>query len=163
METKSHMLFQDDHGNIGALLGTRYVKFQQGYMDVDGKKVTELDLVELEQPFNPFDDATFKAREGAKRVRLVFQNKEGIDVMIEYLTDLRDKAKGLEILNKNICDYEWSERTRKVFEAEGIVTVLDLVRLQRYQILAMRNTGKKTMEEIDEFVKAKHLQFGMEP
>jgi DNA-directed RNA polymerase subunit alpha len=57
-------------------------------------------------------------------------------------------AAGEEVLQKNLADFEWSGRIRKVFEKLGIVTVSDLMSRTESELLKNKNLGQTSIKEI---------------
>jgi len=53
-----------------------------------------------------------------------------------------------EVLKKNISDFEWSGRIRKVFEKIGVVTVDDILRKTEKDLLKSKNLGVTSIREI---------------
>lgn len=164
MELKqSNAFFIDEQKNLGVVFGNRYVGIEIGYMvQEDGKVGQELELSELEKPYDFNDESSFTKRKDMPKVRLVFMNKESIDTVIHNLQMLRDRSKGMELLDSSIFGFDWSIRAQKVFEAAEIKTVRDLVRLKRADLLKFRNMGKVTLAEIDEWMEKHNLQFGLD-
>ena len=55
-----------------------------------------------------------------------------------------------------------STRTRNILKKNGIDTILDLCRLKRTDWLKFRNGGKKSFVELDDFLTARNLTWGMD-
>lgn len=53
-----------------------------------------------------------------------------------------------ETLKKNLSDFEWSGRIRKVFEKLGVVTVGDLLKKTEKDLLKSKNLGVTSIKEI---------------
>lgn len=53
-----------------------------------------------------------------------------------------------EVLKKNLSDFEWSGRIRKVFEKLGVVTVGDLLARTEKDLLKSKNLGVTSIKEI---------------
>jgi DNA-directed RNA polymerase subunit alpha len=53
-----------------------------------------------------------------------------------------------EVLKKNLSDFEWSGRIRKVFEKMGVVTVGDLLSKTEKDLLKSKNLGVTSIKEI---------------
>ncbi len=64
---------------------------------------------------------------------------------------------GMEILQKNLGDMEWSGRIRKVFEKLGLVTIQDLLQRTEKDLLKSKNLGVTSIREI----RKKLGQFGL--
>jgi DNA-directed RNA polymerase subunit alpha len=66
-----------------------------------------------------------------------------------------------ELLNRPIEDLaELSVRSRNSLQKENIHTVRDLVQRTEQQMLAIDNFGKKSLQEISEFLAGHGLRFG---
>jgi len=66
-----------------------------------------------------------------------------------------------EMLDRKLTDYSLSVRTLNCLKANGIETMRDLVRLQKIDWLKFRTSGKKSLMELDEFIKDHDLKWGM--
>ena len=66
------------------------------------------------------------------------------------------------LLNQKVEELDLSVRTRNVLNVNGIKTVLDLCRLQETDCLNFHNGGKKTTTELDDFLTAHNLAWGMD-
>lgn len=66
-----------------------------------------------------------------------------------------------EILDRKLTDYPLSVRTLNCLKANGIETMRDLVRLQKTDWLKFRTSDKKSLTELDEFIKDHDLECGM--
>ena len=53
-----------------------------------------------------------------------------------------------ETLKKNLSDFEWSGRIRKVYEKMGVVTVGDLMKRTEKDLLKSKNLGVTSIKEI---------------
>ena len=67
-----------------------------------------------------------------------------------------------ELLDRNLVDFALTVRTINVLSMNDIKTVRDLVRLHRTDFLNLRSTGKKTFNEIEEFLLDHDLRWGMD-
>lgn len=65
------------------------------------------------------------------------------------------------LLSQKIEDLDLSIRTRNILNANGIKTVLDICRLRKIDWLNFRNSGKKTLAELDDFLMSHKLTWGM--
>lgn len=66
-----------------------------------------------------------------------------------------------EMLDRKLTDYPLSVRTLNCLKANGIETIRDLVRLKRTDWLKFRTSGKKSLTELDEFIKDHNLEWDM--
>ena len=95
-----------------------------------------------------------------------------VDFFCEKLTILADACgvtkhkeidkDGNTILDSKILDHYFSVRSLAFMKANGIVTVRDLVRHHKTDLLRFRNFGKQSFAELDDFVKSNGLEWGME-
>lgn len=73
-----------------------------------------------------------------------------------------DKADIEELLNTKVINYDlFSSRAIICFKIADIYTVRDLVRHQKTDFQNFRNIGKKTIQELDKFIKDHGLHWGM--
>ena len=66
------------------------------------------------------------------------------------------------LLQTHLQDLPFSVRTQNCLRVAEIETVGDLVKMQRESLLRFRNFGKKGLEELDEFLAAHNLSWGMQ-
>lgn len=160
---KTHAFSNDEHGNICVLFGNMYVKFEQGYCKLaDGSSRQYLRLSELTEPVTPETEECPPEVPGLPDIRLIFKNKESIDVFIEQLRELRGYAKGFELLDAKMEEQDLPIRALNVMREAEIVTVRDLVRYKRTDLLKYRNFGKVSLRMIDEWLAKHNLQFGLD-
>ena len=67
-----------------------------------------------------------------------------------------------ELLDRKLVDFALTVWTINVLIMNDIKTVRDLVRLHRTDFLNLRSTGKKTLNEIEEFLLDHDLRWGMD-
>ena len=67
-----------------------------------------------------------------------------------------------DALALKVEDIAFSARARSVFKVAEIQTVEDLVKLSRRDLLIYRNSGRKTLAEIEEFLFSKGLRWKMD-
>lgn len=75
------------------------------------------------------------------------------------------KAKGepdIKLMTKRLVDCGFSVRTLNCLKSANIETVGDLVRVRRSEILRIPNFGKKSILELDGFLKSNDLDWGTE-
>ena len=84
------------------------------------------------------------------------------DLLNEWKEKDGELAALYDILNKPLKECELSIRATSALEWAGIRTVKQLVRYKRGDLLRFRNFGKKSLTELDEFLKANELDWGME-
>jgi len=63
---------------------------------------------------------------------------------------------------EKVEELDLSVRTRNLLKANGIDTILDLCRLKKTDWLKFRNGGKKSLTELDDFLTAHNLTWGMD-
>lgn len=66
-----------------------------------------------------------------------------------------------ELLDKKIDDSSLSIRTKNLCKANVLNTVRDICRISKTDWLKFRNSGVKSMSEIDNFLKENGLDWGM--
>ena len=162
-QIKTNALFSDEQGNVGLLIGHNYVGMGAGYITLDDGRIgQELDLFELEEQYDMTKKNNEK-KEGTQVIRLVFLTPESIDALIHNLKFLRSKFfVGPAILDAKLEDQDFSVRTLNVLRCAELVTVRDLVRYKRADLLKFRNFGKVSLQNIDEWLEKHELHFGMD-
>ena len=65
------------------------------------------------------------------------------------------------LLSQKVEELDLSVRTRNILKANGIDTILDLCRLKKTDCLQFRNGGKNMLTELDDFLTAHNLTWGM--
>ena len=66
------------------------------------------------------------------------------------------------LLSQKVEDLDLSVRTRNILNRNGIDTILDICRLKRTDCLKFRNVGKRSLTELDDFLSAHNLTWGMD-
>lgn len=66
------------------------------------------------------------------------------------------------LLNEKMIDQDFSARTTNCLYYAGIETVGDIVRRTKTDLMKLRNFGKRSLDELDFFVTANGLSFGMD-
>jgi len=66
-----------------------------------------------------------------------------------------------QLLKTKLIDMDLSVRALNCLKAADVESMADLVSLNKHDLLKFRNFGRKSLNEIDELVKAKNLTFGM--
>lgn len=74
-----------------------------------------------------------------------------------------EKVKAIEInlLDNKVDSYPLSIRAKNCLHAADIITLRDLVKMNRRDLLLFRNFGKVTLNELDKFLNELGLHFGM--
>lgn len=65
------------------------------------------------------------------------------------------------LLSKNIVDLPFTVRAINVMKMAGIQTVGDMMSMRQSDLMKLRNMGRKTMRELEEFADKYGLEFGM--
>ena len=66
-----------------------------------------------------------------------------------------------EVLALTLEQAGFSARVRNSLEGPGIETIADVVTFSRKDVLKFRNTGRKSVDEVEAFLKKKGLSWGM--
>ena len=66
------------------------------------------------------------------------------------------------ILDQRVFNFELKTHTLSILRKAKVETVRDLVRLNKIDILKIRNAGKKTLAELDDFICDHNLNWGMD-
>jgi DNA-directed RNA polymerase subunit alpha len=66
-----------------------------------------------------------------------------------------------QLLKTKLLDLDLSVRALNCLKAADVETLGDLVSFNKNDLLKFRNFGKKSLTELEELVKAKNLEFGM--
>jgi DNA-directed RNA polymerase subunit alpha len=66
-----------------------------------------------------------------------------------------------QLLKTKLIDLDLSVRALNCLKAADVETLGDLVAFNKNDLLKFRNFGKKSLTELEELVKAKNLEFGM--
>ena len=163
---KTHALQTDENGNIILLFGNRYVGIEPCYVtpqEEGGEFEHCIKFCELQKPFNTVTDKDedYQPRTDLPNIVLMFSNAESLDTVIHNLQLIREKMTAFKLLNKKMEDQDLPIRTLNVLREAEIVTVRDLVRYKRADLLKYRNFGKVSLRMLDEWLQRHHLWFGM--
>lgn len=93
-----------------------------------------------------------------KRLETFKQEADQLIASFEMSISIKQKGIG-DLLASGIESLGLSQRALNVLKQNGIVTVADLLRLDLYTIITMKNMGVKTETEILEVLHDHHLQF----
>ena len=160
----TNAFYTDEKHNIGVLFGLNYVGISLCHGETcDGIDAQIIQFNELQEPFDFEHPENAKVREDVPSISLVFRNKESIETVIKNLQILRSKfLKGPAILDAKLEDQDFAVRTLNVLRCAELVTVRDLVRYKRTDLLKFRNFGKVSLRDIDEWLERHDLQWGMD-
>lgn len=75
--------------------------------------------------------------------------------------EIKGPALDMDLLSKPIAECDFSEKVLNLFKLSEIKTVADLVKFRRVDLLKFRTYGKKDLREIDEWLEAHGLSYGM--
>ncbi len=67
-----------------------------------------------------------------------------------------------QLLKTKLVDMDLSVRALNCLKSAGVDTLGDLVQIAKADLLKFRNFGKKSLTELDNLVKSKNLEFGMD-
>lgn len=119
--------------------------------------------IETDGSINPKDAMT----EAAKILiyHLMLFSDERITLMDEQKTVSEDFDEGSlhirQLLKTKLVDMDLSVRALNCLKAAEVETIGELVALNKADLLKFRNFGKKSLIELEELVKTKGLEFGM--
>ncbi len=87
----------------------------------------------------------------------------GFKVENGEIVELKPKAPAVfdEMLDRPITDYPLSVRALNCLKAADINTLRELVRLTEMDLLKYRNFGKRSITELNDFIKDHDLTWGM--
>ena len=83
---------------------------------------------------------------------------ELVDMVL--IPDWYDDAHYYPIFDKKLCDCDLCNRTKAILDQNNIKTVRTLCWLNKTDVLKFRNAGKKTLNELDDFLEDHGLSFG---
>ena len=66
------------------------------------------------------------------------------------------------LMSQKVEEIDLSVRTRSILKKNGIDTILDICRMKKTDCLNFRNGGKKALTELDDFLTAHNLTWGMD-
>ena len=110
------------------------------------------------------------------QIFLIFDNVKSIDGLEQALESVRERIKRdteeedaktqlpaelEDLLNKDVIKFDFPVRTINIMYTHDIRTVRDLCRLHKTDWLKFRLVGKKTFKEVDDFITAHNLSWGM--
>lgn len=119
--------------------------------------------IETDGSINPKDAMTEAARIliyhfmlfSDERITMLDEQKIVTDDLDENSLRIR------QLLKTKLVDMDLSVRALNCLKAAEVDTIGDLVALNKADLLKFRNFGKKSLTELDEFVRSKGLEFGM--
>lgn len=81
---------------------------------------------------------------------------------VEIMPNKEEGEKTTPILDQRMINFELKTHTLSVLHQAKVDTVRDLVRLNKIDILKIRNAGRKTLAELDDFICDHKLNWGMD-
>lgn len=81
---------------------------------------------------------------------------------VEIIPNKEEGEKKTPILDQRMINFELKTHTLSVLHQAKVDTVRDLVRLNKIDILKIRNAGRKTLAELDDFICDHNLNWGMD-
>jgi hypothetical protein len=139
----------------------------QGYREfwIDGKDVTRMEKSWFDYRKNGqtltifYENGDTREIDGAITVEIIEATAKDVEIMPsgEMIPSPQD-----ELLNRSLCDFSLKVRTLNILHEGKIETVRDLVRLHKTDVLRLRNSGRKTLGELDDFIEDHNLNWGMD-
>ena len=131
----------------------RYTEFW-----IDGRKVTKV----VKTPYSPigccheaiidYNDGTTDKIDAVIAIEILFDRPQQAKAVIEDVNTQGEPDSKADIKAKCIVDCGLSVRTMNICIANDINTVGDLCKLRRTDWLKFRNSGKKTLIELDDLL-----------
>jgi DNA-directed RNA polymerase subunit alpha len=90
-----------------------------------------------------------------EKIKLETKEKAHIEEVDENTLHMR------QLLNTKLVDLDLSVRALNCLKAADVETLGELVAYNKQDLLKFRNFGKKSLTELEELVRNKNLQFGM--
>ena len=90
-----------------------------------------------------------------ERITMMDEKKSASDDLDENSLHIR------QLLKTKLVEMDLSVRALNCLKAAEVETIGDLVALNRHDLLKFRNFGKKSLTELEELVRTKGLEFGM--
>lgn len=112
------------------------------------KKFWQNQIHDVAQPFPERYHINIEHPEFIEDFEETFENSENI-------TSLEEK------LRKPLINFDLSVRALRCLESSNIVTIGDLVSYQKNDLLTFRNFGKKSLNELEDFLKSQDVTFGL--
>jgi DNA-directed RNA polymerase subunit alpha len=103
---------------------------------------------------NPTDE---QARE---RARLFLKDAQASQTMYYHPDEDQNSAAFRQVMEVPVTDFELSVRSRNCLKKMNIKTLGDLTRVTEQQLLASKNFGETSLEELREIMSAKGLRIG---
>lgn len=94
------------------------------------------------------------------RARLFLKDAQASLTMYYHADDDRSMSRFAQVMEISVTDFELSVRARNCLKKMNIKTLGDLTRVTEPQLLASKNFGETSLDEIQEIMKAKGLRLG---
>ena len=105
--------------------------------------------------FHEGDDTT--EIQGVVLVEILEAKPKTVEIMPN-----KEEGEKTTILDQRMINFELKTHTLSVLHQAKVDTVRDLVRLNKIDILKIRNAGRKTLAELDDFICDHNLNWGMD-
>ncbi len=165
----------DENKNLNASIGTIFmdsihtpiknVKFNIENFRVEQKTDYEKLILEIETDgsIHPKEALKEAAKILIHHFMLFSDEKITLDSEEKTVTDEFDESSlhTRQLLKTKLVDLDLSVRALNCLKAADVETLGDLVQFNKNDLLKFRNFGKKSLTELEELVKTKGLEFGM--
>jgi len=101
-----------------------------------------------------------KADPNDERARLFLKDAQASQTMFYHADDDAPFSRFAQVLDLSVTDFELSVRARNCLKKMNIRTLGDLTRVTEQQLLASKNFGETSLEEIGELMQSKGLRVG---
>ncbi|MBX7104411.1 MAG: tetratricopeptide repeat protein [Gemmataceae bacterium] len=101
-----------------------------------------------------------KADPNDERARLFLKDAQAGQTMYYHSDDDTPSSKFAQVLDLNVTDFELSVRARNCLKKMNIRTLGDLTRVTEAQLLASKNFGETSLDEVHDLMKSKGLRVG---
>src|SRR5262245_51507869 len=101
-----------------------------------------------------------KADPNDERARLFLKDAQASQTMFYHADDDTPFSRFAQVLDMSVTDFELSVRARNCLKKMNIRTLGDLTRVTEQQLLASKNFGETSLEEIGELMQSKGLRVG---
>ena len=110
--------------------------------------------------FHEGDDTT--EIHGVVFVEILEAKPKTVEIIPNKEEDEKTTSTCDDILDQRVSNFSLSVRTFTILHQAKVDTVRDLVRLNKIDILKIRNAGRKTLAELDDFICDHNLNWGMD-
>jgi DNA-directed RNA polymerase subunit alpha len=101
-----------------------------------------------------------KADPTDERARLFLKDAQAAQTMYYHADDDMPMSKFAQVMDMSVTDFELSVRARNCLKKMNIRTLGDLTRVTEQQLLASKNFGETSLDEIHDLLRAKGLRVG---